>query len=206
MVVPFYIILIRLIVPFSILRWSLFGILLSTLVDMYDWKFVHVASDTDLAFYQYLDKGFDFYYLLFALIVAFRWKDILAKNIAIFLFIFRLFGLGIFLFWKERPALFYFPNVFENFFIFYVAFTHFSKKQILLTSKRLTTTILLSLIIPKLIHEYFMHYLGKQPWEIYDVGMWFGFSGILQEYINYFAWGTLFYITPFLIFIWLLRK
>ncbi len=204
--IPIYLTLIRLVAPFLILRFPFFGILLCTLIDMYDWKFVSINSEADFFVYQNWDKFMDLYYLTFAFSVVFKFKDKLAKSIALYLFGYRLLGLSIYFVTSIKSMLFFFPNVFENFFIFYISYVHFSKREKLLTSKNLTILILSSLIIPKLIHEYFMHYLNKQPWEIYDIGSWLGANGVLKEYANYLIWGSLFYLVPFLIFVYLLKK
>ena len=62
------------------------------------------------------------------------------------------------------------------------------------------------LIIPKMIHEYFQHFLTRQPWELYNVGDWMGLGGIAQEYVNYFAWGGLLYVVPLVGFLLLYGK
>ena len=86
-VIPWYATVIRLIVPFSILRWQLGGILISMVVDMYDWKFVHVITGEDMIMYQTWDKALDLYYWLFIIWVIWRtWKDAWVKKVALGLF------------------------------------------------------------------------------------------------------------------------
>ncbi|MDO8452772.1 MAG: hypothetical protein Q7S79_03405 [bacterium] len=205
-VIPVYLTILRLLLPFTILRWPLLGILAATFADMYDWKLINAQSPSDYEYYQNWDKLLDLYYLSFALIVVFRWREHLAKKLAILFFLVRVVGIGLFWLLGIKSFLFFFPNIFENFFIFYTSFLYFTKGQRLFTSWRFTATLLLSLIIPKLVHEYFMHYLGKQPWELYDAGALLGFSGIFQEYTNHLVFGTLFYIVPFLIFLQIAKK
>lgn len=66
--------------------------------------------------------------------------------------------------------------------------------------------MLVLLFIPKLIHEYFLHFLIRQPWELYNVGAWMGFEGVIQEYLNYFVWGGALYVVPLVYFLFLLKR
>lgn len=194
---PFIETIVRLIVPLSIFKFPKLGILFSILTDLYDWKFVHVTNDAELAFYQNWDKTMDIYYLVIIFLVIFKFKDKIFKKTALFLFIYRIAGLVFFYLTHNRSFLLYFPNVFENFVIFYLVYIWYSKDQILFKSKKVLLVVLSALLLPKLIHEYLMHVLIKQPWELYDVGKILGFGGILQEYTNYLVYGTLLYFIPF---------
>lgn len=198
--------LIRLIAPLSILKWPLFGILFTSLVDMYDWQFVTLKTDADYNFYQNWDKLLDLYYWLFAILIVLKWKDLKARLVAISLFLLRVAGMLIFWVTQNRQALFYFPNIFENFFIFYLAYNFFSKETHLLKTKGTALVILLSLLIPKLVHEYFMHYLGLQPWQMWNYGAKLGFSGFWEEYTNYFIWGSIFHILPITVLIICIKR
>lgn len=201
-VIPWYITVIRLIVPFSILRWQLGGILISMVVDVYDWQFVNVMSAEDTIVYQTWDKTLDLYYWLFIIwIILSTWKDAWAKKVAFGLFSYRIFGMGLFWLTDWRPLLFFFPNVFENFVIWFLILFLITKKQKLDLTSFQKIIMMTALIIPKLIHEYFQHFLGFQPWEIYNVGSWLGTTGLIQEYINYITWGGMLYIVPFIGFL-----
>lgn len=204
-VIPWYVTVVRLLVPISILRWPLWGVLAAVVADMYDWKFVSVVTDQDLALYQAWDKGMDFYYWLFILWVVWKWKDIWAKRVAVGLFLFRMIGMGIFWLTQSRLMLFVFPNVFENFVIWCWVLFWLTRKQKLVLSKLQKIFMLLGIGIPKLLHEYFMHFLVKQPWEIYDVGVWLSFDGMVKEYANYIVWGGLFYLSPLVAFCWMIN-
>ena len=114
--------------------------------------------------------------------------------------------MGLFWLLDWRPLLFFFPNVFENFVIWSLILFLITKKQKLALTSLQKIIMMTALIIPKLTHEYFQHFLGSQPWEIYNVGNWLGLTGLLQEYTNYFAWGGLFYIVPFVGFLLFNRK
>lgn len=168
------------------------------IVDMYDWKFVHVVSAETDKVYQAWDKGMDLYYWLFILWVVRSLQDKWARQVAWGLFVYRLSGMILFWVTNQRSFLLFFPNVFENFVIWYLFLLWLLKtKTVSLTSFQ-KTTMIVGLVIPKLIHEYFQHLLGRQPWELYDVGRWLHQTGVVQEYTNYLAWGGLLYVIPFI--------
>ena len=196
----------RLIAPLIILRYPLPGILTAMVIDMYDWKFFGLQAAEDYTLYQNWDKALDFYYQLFMLAVVFRFKDTMAKNTAIFLFAFRMIGLLLFYASNNRTMLLYFPNVFENFVLFYLLYMFISKQKSLFEDKKILAVVLAVLATPKIIHEYFQHFLQKQPWEIYNIGELLDISGVVQEYINYFSWGVLLYIIPMGLILYFLRK
>lgn len=200
---------VRLLVPLTILRWPLAGLLLSNLADLYDWQFAPVGNEIQVKNYQTWDKAMDFYYWLFALVIVFRWKDKLAKWIAIGLFSYRIVGMVAFFFTGERALLFFFPNVFENFVILYLAYQFIFKRDTMLDGPRTTALVLGFLTIPKLLHEYLQHFTGKHPWEYWNTGGFLDFSGLVEEYTNYFFWGGLFYVVPFLLlllYFWKFQK
>ncbi|HEX7017851.1 MAG TPA: hypothetical protein VF209_03010 [Patescibacteria group bacterium] len=204
---PIYLLtLLRLLIPLLILRWPLVGILLSAFLDSLDWKLFPFEHSTDYHLYQIWDKSLDLYYGLIAFFVTFKWRDHTARKIVQSLFIYRLVGLGLFFTFDWRPALFFFPNLFENFFFFYHAFLHFTKQPLLLTSKRIAFLILISILLPKLIHEYFLHFLGHQPWELHNVGQYLGLQGIAQEEVNLLSWGLLMYAPSLLALVVLIRR
>lgn len=206
MEIPVFQTVVRLLIPLSILRFPLIGILLAMLVDMYDWKFVSLATPEQYNFYQNWDKALDFYYQLFIIFIVFRFKDEIAKKTAIFLFLYRIAGLLLFYVTQNRNFLLLFPNIFENFVIFYLLYVFIAKKDILFTSKKILAIVLAVLTIPKIIHEYFQHFLVKQPWELYDIGMLLGTEGIIKEYINYLSWGIILYVIPIGIALYFLSR
>ena len=109
--------LIRISAALLIFKWPLPGILLSALLDGYDWDFLHTSKDFSYDFYQTWDKVMDMIYLTIAAVTVNRWKDILAKKIAVFFYFLRASGVLLFFIFNIKPLLFFFPNVFENFFI-----------------------------------------------------------------------------------------
>lgn len=152
------IIVIRLIVPLTILRWPLFGGILSLVADALD---VVLASLIDLGGvwnYHQLDKYLDTYYLALEAVVVQRWTD-LPRWTATVLFGYRFTGVVLFEITDVRLLLFIFPNLFENFFLFYAAVLRFFPEYVL-TPRRLIVWLAV-LLVPKMIQEYVIHY---QQW------------------------------------------
>lgn len=196
MEIIFFLSAIRLLVPLLILKLPILGIALSVFVDLYDWQFYPVGNEKELAQYQTWDKILDFYYHLFILFIVLKFKDIIARRTAVFLFFYRTLGLALFAVTQNRHFLFFFPNFFENFVIFYLVYRLFSKEEIMFRAKKTIVAIISVILVPKVIHEYFQHFLLRQPWEIYDIGAYLKTGGLVKEYINYLSWGFLLYLIP----------
>lgn len=204
---PIWETLVRIVVPLSIFRWPLVGILVSNLADMYDWKFVRVQNEKDLGLYQTWDKAMDLYYHTVILLVVLRFKDKVFKKTAVLLFFIRVVGDTLFFSTSNRNFLLFFPNVFENFVIFYLFYKWVGKKDILFRNKRVLVLVLTVILVPKLIHEYFLHYLLIQPWQWLNFGKMMGFQGIIEEYTNYLVWGSALYLIPMgVTLLYLLKK
>ncbi|MBI4089513.1 MAG: hypothetical protein HY424_02275 [Candidatus Levybacteria bacterium] len=153
----------RLLIPFTILRWPLLGIVLSVYIDGVDFGNLPLRTAQNFESYQVWDKILDIYYLAFAALVSLSWKDNLACIIGIGSFLYRLVGVLLFVILDSRLTLFIFPNFFENFFIFYLFFTHLTGEKILLNSWKGSAIIILAILVPKLAQEYFMHILQIEP-------------------------------------------
>ena len=156
------VVLIRLVVPLSIFRWPLAGGLASMLVDALDVVLIELIGLGGFSNYSALDKGLDMYYLSFELVVSLRWEP-LAKWTSVVLFADRAVGFVIFEATQLRVFLLIFPNVFENFYIFYLLLRRFAP-QYVLTPLRLAALLALALI-PKLGQEYLLHFQEAQPWD-----------------------------------------
>ncbi len=198
----FYLTLLRLIVPLTILRWPLIGTLLSSILDLNDWKLSGLEFQNGYAFYQNWDKAMDLYYMTIALFVSFKWKDKIAKNLTAFLFMYRFLGDVIFWITQSHIFLFIFPNFFENFFVFYLLFTTIYKKTKLFTTNEVWPVLIIFLGIPKIIQEYFLHVLQKQAWQyfpkiIYD---------LKNENLNFFIQALIFYVLPFSLGLYFARR
>ena len=152
------IVVLRILLPLTILRWPLAGGIIALLADALD---IVLASLVDLGgLWQYhnLDKFLDTYYLGLEAIVAQRWTA-LPRWTATLLFGYRLIGVVLFEATNIRLFLFFFPALFENFFLFYAVLLRFFPEYDL-TPRRLAYWLAI-LLVPKMIQEYVLHY---QQW------------------------------------------
>jgi hypothetical protein len=150
------VIVIRLLVPLTILRWPLFGGILAIIADNLDVVILDFLHTPDFGPYNVVDKYLDIYYLALEVFVSLRWKNSWAKKTSIFLFIYRLVGTLAYELTGIRALLFIFPNLFENFFIFYVIYTKVVKKDRLTNWKSLFIVNFI-LLMPKEFQEYMLH-------------------------------------------------
>ena len=149
------IVVLRILLPLTILRWPLAGGIIALLADALD---IVLASLVDLGgLWQYhnLDKFLDTYYLGLEAIVAQRWTA-LPRWTATLLFAYRLTGVALFEVTNIRLFLFFFPALFENFFLFYAALLRFFPEYDL-TPRRLAFWLAI-LLVPKMVQEYVLHY------------------------------------------------
>jgi hypothetical protein len=113
----------RFLVPLTIPRFPLPGIIASLLLDAVDQTIFQQFPGLPLEGYQGYDKALDIYYLAIAYISTMRnWSNIFAFRISRFLFYWRLAGVALFELTHLRWLLLVFPNTFEYFFIFYEAY------------------------------------------------------------------------------------
>lgn len=162
------VILLRLIVPLSIFRYHFWGTVASVILDGIDVVIADALGATrglDYGIGSYVrgDKLFDMYYLSIAFYTSLKWGNALAKGTSIFLYVYRAVGVLLFEITQTRLILFIFPNLFENWFLFWAArnsyFPNFK-----LTAKKLIM-ILLILSVPKLSQEYLLHFMEAHPWD-----------------------------------------
>lgn len=166
----FWIVLfLRLIVPLSILRFPLAGGVAALLLDALD---VVIGDGLVKVFgypqnlnfnYHALDKWLDMYYLGLELLVALSWENVLARRTAAFLFGFRTVGVLIFELTGIQRWLFYFPNLFENWYLYYLFAVRFFPRFIPKNLSQLLL-VLLILYIPKFVQEWLLHYKLAHPW------------------------------------------
>lgn len=176
----------RLAFPLLILKFPLLGFLWAINLDIADWQFYNVENEQQFAIYQAVDKILDAYFMTFAAIVALRWKDKVSRNIALVAYFYRLVGILIFLIIQKDFVFLLFPNFFETFFIFYLLFRLFEKKEDLFNTKKSYFVILPLLFVPKLFQE-FTHIAGGFPH---------------KSFVMAFAYATL----PGLALLWRLSK
>ena len=79
------------------------------------------------------------------------------------LFAYRALGFTIFEATQQRIFLLVFPNLFENFYLFYLVLLRVSPRYVLIP--RHLAVFLVLLLIPKLAQEYLLHFAETQPWD-----------------------------------------
>lgn len=147
----------RLLVPLSILRWPILGMLSSMYLDLQDFNYIDTQNSQAMANYQMWDKIMDIYYLSIAFYTSLSWKETLLKKLSIFFYSYRVIGVLVLLVIHTRSLLVIFPNFFENFFLFYLLFKKFTNNAKLFTSIPVTVVVIASIVLPKLAAEYYLH-------------------------------------------------
>lgn len=146
------ILFLRLAAPLLLFIAPLPGVFVNIILDVMDFHPFGVTSYREFIFYTQVDKLFDLYLLTFILLVARTWKEAAARYLAYFFYFYRLVGYVVFLFLNSAIAFLFYPNFLETFFIFYLLFRLFEKKQPLFALRR-HYFLLLPLLFPKLLHE-----------------------------------------------------
>ena len=149
----------RILVPLTIFRFSLWGGLASLIVHVADTNIVKPFG-VEIPNYTLTDKYLDTYYLGIEMIVSLSWFSRLAKNTSIALYFWRLVGLTAFKITGAQYLLFIFPNLFENFFLFYVFWMKIgkeTKERFWLNSYKRLGWVLFLLWLPKIPQELILH-------------------------------------------------
>ena len=146
---------IRLFVPLLILRWPLWGGIAAIVADNLDVVLASLIPWGHVWNYHQLDKLLDSYYLTIMAVVSLRW-DAPARPVALALYAFRMIGVILFETTGIRKFLFFFPAVFETFFLFNAARLQFFPQYVLTPTRLVGWLIVVS--IPKVVQEYIIHY------------------------------------------------
>ena len=165
------VLVVRLLFPLTIFRWRIGGSVGSMLLDGVDVILVDalasvLGEEPGLGdHYQSFDKWLDMYYLSVEAFVSIRFTNVLARNTSLALYIFRLVGIIAFAATGEqyRKLIFFFPNLFENFFLYCIISQRFAPKLMPKSIKNLAV-ILLILYIPKFAQEWLLHFQQITPW------------------------------------------
>ena len=156
------IIILRLIVPFAILRRPLGGFAASLVLDILHAPIVYLINleagygSEPLLEYHAVDKPLDLYFLCFAFLASSKWQNPLAKKTAFFLFWLRAAGIALFTVTGLRPLFFFFPNLFELFYIYYLTLARWFSGFGINSLKKLLI-VLVPLILFQLLREYLLH-------------------------------------------------
>jgi len=147
----------RFLLPLTIPRYPLPGIVASLVLDGVDQTIFQQFTSLPLEGYQGYDKALDIYYLTIAYVSTLRnWVNRFAFQVSRFLFYWRLVGVALFELTHLRPLLLIFPNTFEYFFIFYEAYRLRWDPQ-RMTRKLLIGAAALIWMVIKLPQEYWLH-------------------------------------------------
>jgi hypothetical protein len=146
----------RFVVPLTILRYPLPGLVAAILADGIDGAVLRGYTSFDVELYQQFDKAFDALYLVFAYVATLRnWTNPTAVVIGRWLFYFRLIGVALFATSGSRALLFVFPAMFE--FYFLGVELHRSRwNPARLTAAHLVTIASVAWVL-KLPQEYWLH-------------------------------------------------
>ena len=146
------VIIVRISGSLPVIYFPFFGSLFAILVDLSD---LFIIGNLDLGGvrnYQRLDKLLDLSYMLTFLLVSLRWSKI-ERNISIFLFIFRIFGMIFYEITGSRIILFSFPNIFEFWFIGIALLNKLTKSH---STKNIALVLIFAFGL-KMLQEYILH-------------------------------------------------
>lgn len=180
-------VVLRLVVPLSILRFPLVGGLLSIFLDGLDWHVHFFYSQNLHQNYFQIDKLLDLYYLSIEAWAVLRWKHGFAKQMGLSLFVYRIYGVIFFELTQISAFLFFFPNVFEDFFLFYMGGRMIFRHEPKLSPWWLGFTATIFFLL-KLIQEYRMHLLLLWEWRFAPVSFFspwivFQYDNIIHQFL-----------------------
>ena len=147
----------RFLLPLTIPRYPLPGIIASLVLDGIDQTLFQQFTSLPLEGYQGYDKALDIYYLAIAYISTLRnWANPFALQVSRFLLYWRLVGVALFELTHLRSLLLIFPNAFEYVFIFYEAYSlRWDPKR--MSRQLVVGAVAFIWIVIKLPQEYWIH-------------------------------------------------
>lgn len=146
--------IVRVLGSLVVLRWAFAGAVIAILVDLSDLFIKNLLDLGGVPNYQLVDKIADQVYLALFLWVALHWEG-RVRTVAIALYLYRLPGFLLYLFFEERWLLFVFPNVFEFWFVFVAGAAHWWKG--FRCTQKQAMAVLPTLVALKLGQEYVLH-------------------------------------------------
>ncbi|MFN0095757.1 MAG: hypothetical protein ACKVVT_13395 [Dehalococcoidia bacterium] len=155
---------VRLVVPLLIFRFWLVGGIIAMLTDLVDVILIDLISLGGFGGeYAQIDKVLDSYYYVLELVVALKWENPWTRLPAVALFVYRIIGAGLYEATETRIFLFFFPNLFENWWLFCVVAMKWWPHLVPKTAKGMVTAMVL-LLLPKIPQEYLLHVAEAHPW------------------------------------------
>src|SRR5688572_13811217 len=150
------VVVIRLLIPLTILRWNLFGSVLAIIADNFDVVILDLLGVKEFGPYNRVDKFLDTYMYLIQGYTLFFFANKFVKKVGIFLLVYRLVGVVLYEVTDFRALLFIFPNLFIFFYMYYLIFKKIFKKEPFV-NLRSALPALSVLLVLKLGHEYMLH-------------------------------------------------
>lgn len=163
-------IILKIIVPATMLKFPLFGIWGNYFLDVVDGDILlHLGmSETT---YQLIDKSTDFISYVFMLILGLRWS--IRKTVTV-LFAYRVIGQVLFFITGKEILFFYFQNFLEPLMMIYVLilFKQKTEEKAYLTYKKHIILVWVIILIYKVWNEWYLHFANI------DLSLFFfGFTG-----------------------------
>ena len=153
---PAIVIILRLVIPMTMFRWPVGGMFAGILADNFDTILLSLIGHGTFENYTLTDKLLDTYLLMFFVYFSLRWENEVARYTSLALFWYRLVGVVVLSEAEERWLLFFFPNVFEFFFIYQLV-TMKWWPHLQVNGYRVLALVLPVLLSLKLIQEYIVH-------------------------------------------------
>lgn len=168
--VIFFILLLKVLIPASMLIAPVFGLWGNYLLDIVDGDILQALGLSD-SLYQTVDKSADLISYVFMLLLGLRWH---IKKTIIILFIYRLIGQILFFTTHNESVFFYFQNFLEPLMLVYVLliWKQKSEKSAFVTYKNHWKLIWTIVIAYKLWNEWYLHLANIDLSTIF-----FGFNG-----------------------------
>lgn len=147
-----------------ILRWPLAGATAAFLADLFDTVVYEIFGKGFIGDnYHRVDKALDTWYLLFGAIVLCRSRDNLIRAAATILYGWRFAGFIAFEITGDKLSLVLAPNIFE--FFYFLEIVSRRLRPAIGTSWKRLVILLSAASVPKIVHEYLMHYRFEgQTW------------------------------------------
>ena len=164
------IILLKILVPFSMLKFPLFGLWGNYFLDVVDGDILLSLGLTDQT-YQFIDKLADLVSYIFMLILGLRWS---IKRTILVLFIYRFIGQILFFMTGNELVFLYFQNFLEPLMMIYalILFKQKLEKRTFEVYKKYFFLIWAIVLIYKIWNEWYLHFANI------DLSLlFFGFTG-----------------------------
>lgn len=168
------VIVLRVAVPLTILRYPLGGFIISLALDGLHMPIAYLTNDlfkvseeslVARQYYHLTDKWLDVYFLSLAAIVSRKWETRGFRAASFFLLFLRIVGVIMFYITGNRVMLFFFPNVYEYFYLYSATVRKWAPRLFPNSFGKLGIVVFIASAL-KLFGEYFQHVRGLGVGEI----------------------------------------